>query len=58
MVTFNINLELSADTGWTPDDVAVALGELAAEYKLELDGVVAQILPLVVVNHCLADSAG
>jgi hypothetical protein len=43
MVTFNINLELSADTGWTPDDVAVALGELAAEYKLELDGAIIQV---------------
>jgi hypothetical protein len=43
MTTFKANIEIVAPCGWTPADVAVALDELAAEYKLELDGVVAQI---------------
>ena len=42
MVTFKANIEINTPNGWTAEDVAVALGELNQEYKIEMEGVVVQ----------------
>jgi len=42
MTTFKTNIEICAPDDWTTDDVVAALGELAAEYRVEIEGVVVQ----------------